>query len=426
MTKDIEKQELGSNKKIKDYNESRGENSVFDEIEDQQIFRNEKLLHVGHVPERKRIVGRDKEMKEIARQLYPIIKNQPPTNCLIYGKTGTGKSLVSRHVAKEAKQKAKSENYKVETIYVDCSEHNTHTRATRYIANQLNQEDIEIPMSGIGSSEYYTYIWELLDKKYNSTIIILDEIDKLNGDDILMQFSRAKEAKKTETNLGIIAISNKIRYKEGLSERVKSSFDERDFVFNPYDAKELEKILEHRKDAFYNGVLENEVIPLVSALSAREHGDARKAIEILRNAGKIAEEKGQNKITEKHVYQAQDRAEKHRFNELIKGSTQHVKSILYTLARMTEELDQDSFSTGDIYKNYKKMCIEDLDRDPLSENRVYQLLKEQAFLGVLESKKTSGGRGKGMYLTHRLLVDWEIVKKVLKPEFEHTKTLQKL
>lgn len=54
-----------------------------------------------------------------------------------------------------------------------------------------------------------------------------------------------------------------------------------------------------------------------------------------------------------------------------------------------------------------------VDSDPLSEDRVYRLLNEQAFLGVTESNHTGGGQGEESYLEHRLLRDPDIVVKAL-------------
>jgi len=102
-----------------------------------------------------------------------------------------------------------------------------------------------------------------------------------------------------------------------------------------------------------------------------------------------------------------------RLKELISGSTPHVKLILYTLAQLTQNKNSNTpISTGDVYRNYTKVC-DYINIDSLGEERVYQLLKEQAFLGVLESEKTGGGRGRGMYLTHRLITDPDIVLSVV-------------
>ena len=378
------------------------------------VFARKELLKVGHVPESARIVGRDNEIEAVAAELRPIVRADPPNNVMIYGKTGTGKSLVARHVTERARRAAESNGMAVGTVYVDCAQHNTQTRVARTVTRSLNETgrtDFDIPRAGIGSGEYYDYLWEILDIAYDSVIIILDEVDRLDDDDILMQLSRARESGKADCHLGVIAVSNKIEYRDRLNERVKSSLREEEFVFQPYDANQLREIMKHRRDAFHDGVLTDDVIPLTAAVAAQEHGDARKAIEILRHAGELAERANDETVTEEHVREAQEWAEIDRFEELLRGSTTQVKFILYSLALLSEEdPGADGFSTSRIYERYRGTA-ETIGANVLSEHRVYELLKEQAFLGVVESTRTGGGRGQGSYLEHRLVQDTGIILK---------------
>ncbi|WP_101298433.1 Cdc6/Cdc18 family protein [Halegenticoccus soli] len=381
------------------------------------IFVREELLRVGYVPERDRIIGRDDEIRAVGKALGPAVRGGPPRNLLIYGKTGTGKSLVSKHMAREARSRAQQNDVNLIYQYVDCSNEDTETRAARELALGVRdtlEPDLDIPRKGIGASEYFRHLWDLLDAHdVRSLIVILDEVDKLDGDDdILMTLSRAEETGKTDTYVGIIAISNKIQYRETIGERVDSSLQDREFVFHPYDANQLRQILENRRDAFRDGVLSDEVIPRVAALAAREHGDARKAIDILRYAGAIAEETESSTVTEDHIDQAMERAEADRFSELVSGSTPHVKYILIALASLTLSRSKDEFAKKDIYTAYKKVCRNE-GSDPISWDRVSRLLKEQSFLGITESRHTGGGYEKGSYRVHSLNRDPEIVLKAL-------------
>ena len=139
---------------------------------------------------------------------------------------------------------------------------------------------------------------------------------------------------------------------------------------------------------------------------------ARKAIEILRHAGELAERQSNERVTEENVREAQEWAEIDRFEELLRGSTTQVKFILYALGRLTRESQEDEFSTSEIYERYQSVC-EQLSVNILGEHRVYELLKEQAFLGVVESTRTGGGRGQGSYLEHRLVKDTDVVLKAV-------------
>jgi cell division control protein 6 len=378
------------------------------------IFARRELLRVGHVPERDRIVGRDDELKSVGQALGPTINGAPPSNVVIYGKTGTGKSLVARHVTQRARQRATANGISFSHAYIDCSDADTETRVARELASQLAADTAgapDIPMQGIGSNEYYRYIWDLLEER-DVCIILLDEIDILRDEDVLMQLSRAEESGKTDCYIGVISISNKIEFRDNLGERIDSSLQDEDVIFQPYDAGQLRTILENRRDAFKQGVLNDAVIPKVAALAAREHGDARKAINILQKAGELAERENHEKVTEEHVDRGQQKAEVQRFQELVSGSTPHVKYLLRALAQLTESHESDAFATHEIYKLYQTIAAQE-QSDPLSQDRVYRLLKEQSFLGITESRHTGGGKSEGSYLEHRLMRGTDIVLEAL-------------
>jgi cell division control protein 6 len=370
---------------------------------------------VGHVPEENRIVGRDTEIESVAEEIGAVVRDDPPNNVMIYGKTGTGKSLVSRHVAGRARTAAQSNSVDCTVVYIDCSEADTETRVTRQIATTLKQEtryEQRIPLRGVGTMEYYQHIWRLLDTYLDSALLILDEIDKLSDPNVLMQLSRAREAGKTDCYIGIIGISNKTQYKEQLDERIDSSFGHRELFFHPYDAEQLQDIMRNRTDAFQPGVLGAGTIELCAALAAKKHGDARKAIDILKEAGELARRKGDTRVTDTHINQAQNVAEINRIEELTSGGTIHAKLALYSLASLIVTGSKESFSTREVYERYEQMC-ELAGYDSVTENGLYKQLKEQAFLGVIESTKTGGGRSQGSYLLHRLVTNPEHIVKAV-------------
>jgi cell division control protein 6 len=375
------------------------------------------LLEVGHVPDQNRIIGRDAEMGEVASKLEAVIRNEPPSNFIIYGKTGTGKSLVSQSVAVRAQRAAIQNGVDVGVVYVDCSQHSTETQATSAIGRGLNDEaesGFSIPRVGLSSSHYYDYLWDTLDALYDAAIIILDEIDQLvNNEDseggVLMQLTRAKESGKIQTDVGVVAISNKINYRKSLNERVKSSLGDDELVFSPYDGTQLQAILEARTDAFRDGALDSAVIPKTAALAAREHGDARRAIRILRNAGDIATKEEAEKVREDHVDRAQKRAEADRLRELLSGLPPHSKYILLALANLdTKDDSREEFRTTEVYEAYETICESEAS-DSLGLDRVRDLLRELSFLEITESHKTGGGRGRGSFTLHMLMNSPEAV-----------------
>jgi len=384
------------------------------------IFATKELLEISHLPGEGRIVGRDDEISQLATAVNPAIFGQSPSNVLIYGKTGTGKSLCAKYVSRRLIETAGDEGVTATFAYVDCAQDTTETQAVQTIADSVNDveaTDINIPDKGLSTSTYCKRLWRILDQRFDVVVIILDEIDKLSDDDILMQLSRAGEAGKiTDCKLGVLGISNKIQYKDRMDERVKSSLCEREFVFPPYDANQLRNIMEARSDAFRDGVLEASTIPRAAALAAREHGDARKAIDILRYAGEIAQSNGSTTVREQFVTQARQRAETDRFRELIRGSTPHSRYVLQALAVLSlSNPQQEGFRTSRVYEIYENICRQE-GSESLSLRRVRDLLKEHAFLDIIEQSKHSGGSAEGSYTNHQLLEDPEVVKDVLTEE----------
>jgi len=380
------------------------------------IFSNKELLEINHLPRNDRIVGRDEEIEDLANATNPALFGQSPSNVLIYGKTGTGKSLCAKHVSRTAVELADERGIDVEYAYIDCSQDPTETQTVRALAKSFNDSDetgITVPEKGISTSSYYNRLWRILDDRLDVAIVILDEIDILDSDSVLMQLSRAGEAGKIEqSKIGVIGISNKIKYKSRMDERVKSSLCEREFVFPPYDANQLREILNARADAFREEVLESGVIPRAAALAAQEHGDARKAIDMLRYAGEIAQSRGVTSVKEGFVNEARDHAETDRFRELIRGATPHSRYALQALTLLSLNSDRkDEFRTSRIYDMYEEVCSEHAS-DSLSQRRVRDLLKEHAFLDIIEQTREMGG-SEGKFVSHRLLEDPETVHDVL-------------
>ncbi|MBV0925172.1 AAA family ATPase [Halomicroarcula limicola] len=381
------------------------------------IFANRELVRVGHVPELARVVGRDDEVNAIGQALGPATVGGPPETTIVYGKTGTGKSLVTRCVSREAHHEAEGNDVAFQYAYVDCSDYQTEAKASREMARELAANlsvGVDVPRVGIAAADYRDITWDLLSEYgIDSFVVILDEIDKLDDDELLRSLSRARESGKSSTHIGAICISNKIEFRERLNERIDSSLQDNELVFDPYDAEQLREILQNRTDAFEEGVLEPDVIPKVAALSAKEHGDARKAIDTLYEAGRLAEKQGTESVTIAHVDDAVQRAEVNRFEKLVGGTTPHVKHILHALALLTaDNPEQEAFRTHRIYTIYTKLAEQE-GADALSEDRVYRLLKEQSFLGITESNHTGGGQSEGSYLEHRLLRRPEIVIQAL-------------
>ncbi|WP_101296813.1 Cdc6/Cdc18 family protein [Halegenticoccus soli] len=380
------------------------------------IFSREDLLDTGYVPRSTRIVGRNEEIRRLAAALNPALSGGSPNNVFLYGKTGTGKSLCAKYATRRCQQVAAENGVEIGRIVVDCSQEDTETRAVRALAKGLNDPDetgIDVPDTGLGRSRYYERLWTVLDSSYDVALVVLDEIDRLDADDVLMQLSRATEAGKLDRcSVGIVGISNKIGYRDRLRERVKSSLREREIVFKPYDVDELSEIMRNRVDAFRENALSGSVVGECAKLAAEEHGDARKAIDLLRHAGEIARSAGARTVEVEHVREASERAERDRFHELLVGATNQQKAVLLAVVSLALTEKSRAFRTKEIYEAYEQICA-DAALEVLSKRRVHDLLREWEFLEVLDIARTGGGRARGSYLECHLVEDPGIVRSVI-------------
>lgn len=394
------------------------------------ILANPELLRPTYVPDMTRIVGRDEELNKLENVLKPAAHGDPPGDAAILSKPGTGKTLCAKNVTGRIRAIGQKNNVKIITTYVNCGEDTTEAQVAQTLANSANHQldtPMSIPESGIATGRYLKRLWKLLSNA-DSFVVILDEIDKLGPDanNVIKKLADAESDGKA-CYTGTVVISNKRSFYEDLDARVKSRFQNNDteLIFGPYDANQLREILANRKDAFHNNVLTDDVIPLCGGLAGKKHGDARKAIDLLRAAGEHAEKNGKDIVEEEDVRAVQEEASTRRERELIKRSLIHAQYALYALAYLSKPTAKNAFSTGEIHDAYAKICEAEYV-EPQTHNSVLDHLKDWAEVEITENKHTGSGRGKGSYREHRLLMNRTIVMDVIKEETLDSDTLNNL
>ncbi|MFB6075281.1 MAG: Cdc6/Cdc18 family protein [Haloarculaceae archaeon] len=383
------------------------------------VFERRRLLETGYVPRSDRIVGRDEELRRLGSALAPAVTGDPPNNVLVYGKAGTGKSLCVKHATRRCQEAAAERGVRVGRAVVDCSQQDTETRAIRAVARQLNDADatgVTVPETGLGRSRYYDRLWTVLDARYDVALVVLDEVDRLADTEFLLQLSRAEEAGKLDRcRVGVLGVSNESDFRERIPAPVRSTLQEREIVFAPYSTDVLTSILEGRADAISDDALGPDVLGECATLAAREHGDARRAIALLRHAGEVALEYGDGEITVAYVREAHERAERDRIRELVAGATVQQKAVLLALSTLAVVERERTFRTTDVFDLYEQICT-DAGLSALSRRRVHDLLREWESLRLLEITHTGDGRGQGSFLEHHLLEDPAIIRTVLEQD----------
>lgn len=359
-------------------------------VDKDSVFKNKDALTTNWRPDN--ILHRDEQIDELASILAPSLKGNDPSNVFLYGSVGTGKTLIVKHVTEQLKTVADDKDIDVDIIYINCKMKKVADTEYRLLAKLAKELGEDVPSTGLATEEIYNRFFEGLQEQKGVVVIALDEIDALVkkvGDEFLYNLTRINDD-LDETKVSILGISNDLNFTEYMDSRVQSSLSEEEIIFPPYNAIELRKILKDRTDkAFVEDTLADGVISKCSALAAQEHGDARRALDLLRVAGELSERSESETVEKEHVDRAQSKIERDRVVETVRSQPKHSKLVLYTILEMTE--DEDEIATGDVYSEYKGLC-EELEISELTQRRVSGLISELDMLGVINAKVISKGR----------------------------------
>lgn len=402
-----------------------------------RIFKRREVLRSTYVPDY--LPHRQREIAMVASILAPALRGETPTNLLIYGKPGTGKTASANFIGRALTERAEelsgryiktflelNRQYGKETtdileaaaritgyenllgeellkmlkrsvhyIYINCQQVDTGYRLLAHLANHFSRDwNDRVPISGWSPDTLYEKLLERLDREGGVTVVVLDEVDRLvakSGDDVLYTLTRINGDLKN-SKLSLVGISNDLKFTDMLDSRVKSSLGGEELVFPPYNAHQLRDILNQRAEmAFHPGVLEEGVIPLCAAIAAQEFGDARRALELLKVAGEIAEREGAERVTEGHVKMAQSRIEEDRIGEVIRTLPNQPKLVLFTILQMKRFGGDRSITSGEVYDNYRFYAGMSGMR-VLTARRVSEFISELTLLGLLDSRVVSFGR----------------------------------
>jgi cell division control protein 6 len=381
---------------------------VFDRfLNSTHIFKDREVLRHDYIP--KKLPHRDEQIHCLGGMMAPVLRGSLCSNAFIYGKTGTGKTAATKYVLNKLALKAQELGAPIGVCYVNCRLAGTEYRV---LSNLCAALDVQIPFTGLALGEVFDRFKEGLDLQRKIFIVVLDEIDalvKARGDTLLYELTRVNETIR-HGRTSIIGISNDLRFKEFLDPRVLSSLSEEEIVFKPYDAAELQDILwERAQMAFSGGVLLDSAVALCAALAAAEHGDARRALDLLRVAGELAERQGAAFVTEDNVRQAEKRVEHDRILEVLENLPVHSKLVLCSVYLLGKTKISYTI-TGDIYGIYCELCDQS-GLSPLTQRRVSGLISELDMVGLLNARVVSMGRY-GRTKKIRLGIGRSLVRKV--------------
>jgi archaeal cell division control protein 6 len=359
-------------------------------LKKESIFADKQFFLSSYIPSE--VLYREKLIQEVANILAPSLRLEKPSNLLIYGKTGTGKTLSIKYVLNSMAEIAHNNKIPLKTIYLNCKLKKVADTEYRLIAQLIKEFGRQVPTTGLPTDEIYNIFYSLIDKEKIIILLVLDEIDQLTkkiGDEILYNLTRINSELKF-AQIGLIGISNNLIFAENLDPRVKSSLSEEELIFPSYNAIQIQDILKKRAaQAFRENAIKPGVIEKCSAYAAREHGDVRRAIDLLRVAGELAERSGSKEVTVAHLDDANSKIESDKIVNTIIGQPKQFQTVLYSILLLSPE--KKVIFTGEIYELYQKLCKK-VGFNVLTQRRISDILAEFDMLGIINAKIISKGR----------------------------------
>ena len=367
------------------------------------IFKDKKPLDHRFLPDK--LLHRDVQIREIAKYWVDILDNVTPSNVTLYGKTGTGKTAASKFAREQLIEAASNVNIFVKIEYIRCTDFTTEYQVLAELCNRLGRD---VPSRGWTKGEVVKAFRGLFrtnafGKKLH-LIVILDEIDILldkDGDGILYTLTRTD-------NVAVLSISNYLDFKNLITPRVTSTLNDKEIVFPPYGADQLSDILTDRARLSFNeNVLDDDVIPLCSAMAAKEEGDARYALDLLKNAGELAFDESYDKVTSDLVKRAKERIEHNKVNEIITTLPLQQQRLLEAILTLTKQ--KEEITSGMLYESYTDIS----KKDAVTYRRIFDFINELELLGIISTNTVSRGRGKGRTNIIKLQCDETLLETAL-------------
>jgi len=240
-----------------------------------RIIRDLRVLTEEFIPSR--ILHRDSQLSALKANLSPFLSGSKARHSFLYGPPGVGKTSLSLYMAEELKKQVP-----ILFSYINCWEASTRFSI---LYSVLQKFGIFVHRKGIPTDE----LVDLFRKKTEGKqcLIILDEVDRLEEDEILYDM--------LESGMGLIMISNSESALYQVDPRIRSRLSSTENIqFARYTIKEVSDILKDRREwGLVPGVLSNSIIEKISSTAG---GDARVALGILSLASQKAEEKDLKKI----------------------------------------------------------------------------------------------------------------------------------
>ena len=331
---------------------------------------------------------RDEDIRAISNHFSPIFRDGHPIHLSVLGKVGTGKTITMLWLLALVEELCKERDIPFRQIHLDLCCPTPCFRALNTLACMLGAS--KYYRRGVSLEELMARIEGKLSTMTGYIVLFVDEADNVRTDfNTFYQFLIKRLPQRISARLILVFVSNRLNWTDNLDPRVKSCLKVREMIFEPYNAEGLRRILQIRLEkALRADRIEEGVVAKIAALSSQQHGDARKAVNLLTRSAYLAEKQGQW-VTLDIVDQALEEIERDKYLDLIRSSPKHLQAALY--AALTGKSRTGALSTGDAYLAYTRFCAE-AGIDANTQRAFTDLLYELDTYGYLRARTVSRGR----------------------------------
>jgi len=333
---------------------------------------------------------REKQLSRIISHLSPVLDGAHPPSALIYGPTGSGKTVSLIHILSTFGKVSQRHGICFNYRYIDLTSPKSNFAALNEVAIALDDTNRRY-RKGIPVEFMQTKIIKTLSGYNGFFALLIDEADNIRPNpDAFLTFLAKTLPRKVSCRLILILLTNRLDWEKTLDPRILSFLKKTDIIFEPYDALDLVEILKLRSEkALRKDKVDQAALKKVAAYASRETGDARKAVELLAKAVKVAEETS-GYLTEKEVDIAEDRLEVDKSAELINALATQQRITLQACYSLFKK-GATKISTGQAYEVYKAICNSQKFR-PLTQRRFCDMISFLDLYGLIDARVVSMGR----------------------------------
>jgi cell division control protein 6 len=334
---------------------------------------------------------REKQLTRLAQHLTPILDGCHPPSLMIFGPTGSGKTATLLHFLSIFQKVSAKRGKLLRYAYIDLSSPKTYFSALNELARSMD-DSLRRYRKGIPVSLMQDRIVNCLLDFKGFFCLLIDEADNIkpNADEFLTFLGKTLP-RKVNCRIVLIMLTNRLDWEKTMDPRILSFLKKSDLIFEPYDAADLLEILKLRVEkALDTDKVDQGALNKIAAYASHETGDARRAVELLVKAVKVAEETS-GRLTEIEVDKASMTLEIDKTEELIKTLASQQRLTLISCYKALGSNPKKKLSTGQVYQSYASLCESDGVR-PLTQRRLSDMISFLDLYGLINARVISHGR----------------------------------